>query len=120
MEEASLSNRVHARIKQIGTVGWVAPTYKRRFHAFCVGTEKSGTHSVAQVFARNYRSDHEPDYPNLIPKLLAKRPKDESWLTFLRRRDRRLWLEMEACWLHVFHLEQLARAFPSSQVHPDD
>jgi hypothetical protein len=115
VEEASLSNRVRARIKGIGTAGWVAPTYNRRFHAFCVGTEKSGTHSVAQVFARHYRSDHEPDYPTLIPRLLAKPSEDDAWMTFLRRRDRRLWLEMEACWLHIFHLERLARAFPTAK-----
>ena len=116
MEEASFSNRVRAAIKGVGTISWVAPTHKRRFHAYCVGMEKSGTHSMASVLARSYRSDHEPDYPTLIPKLLTREPEQSAqWSAFLRRRDRRLWLEMESCWLHILHLDTLARTFPEAK-----
>jgi hypothetical protein len=31
----------------------------RRFHLFCVGAPKTGTHSVAAIFAKTYRSRHE-------------------------------------------------------------
>jgi hypothetical protein len=115
LEEASLSNRVRAVINGVYTRGFIAPKYKRRFHAYCVGTEKSGTHSVASIVARRYRSDHEPDYPMLIPKIVAGRCERPEWGSFLQRRDRRLWLEMESCWLHVFDLEQLARTFPEAR-----
>jgi hypothetical protein len=117
VEEASLSNRLRANINAVYTRLLVTPRYQRRFHAFCVGTEKSGTHSVAALTARMYRSDHEPDYPWLIPRLTESRfdRPEEEWDTYLRRRDRRLWLEMESNWLHIFNIEQLARIFPDAR-----
>ncbi len=116
MEEASVSNRLRAHINAVYTRLLVTPRYQRRFHAFCVGTEKSGTHSVAALTARMYRSDHEPDYPWLIPRLTEPRfDRPEEWDAYLRQRDRRLWLEMESNWLHIFKIEQLVRIFPNAR-----
>jgi sulfotransferase family protein len=116
LEEDSLSNRVRAHVNAVYTRLFVTPRYRRQFHAFCVGTEKSGTHSVAALTARSYRSDHEPDYPWLIPRLTESRfDRPEEWDTYLRQRDRRLWLEMESNWLHIFEIEQLVRVFPGAR-----
>ncbi len=116
MEEDSLTNRVRAHINAVYTRLCVTPRYQRRFHAFCVGTEKSGTHSVAALTARSYRSDHEPDFPWLIPRLTESRfDRPEQWDTYLRRRDRRLWLEMESNWLLIFEIERLIRVFPDAR-----
>lgn len=116
MEEDSLSNRVRARVNAVYTRLCVTPRYRRQFHAYCIGTEKSGTHSVAALTARSYRSDHEPDFPWLIPRLTVSRfDRPEQWERYLRRRDRRLWLEMESNWLHIFAIEQLVRVFPDAR-----
>ena len=32
----------------------------RKLHVYCVGAPKTGTHSLAAMFAHYYRSDHEP------------------------------------------------------------
>jgi hypothetical protein len=116
MEEASVSNRLRAYADAVYTRLLVTPRYQRRFHAFCTGTEKSGTHSVAALTARVYRSDHEPDYPWLIPRL-TETPFDRpaKWEAYLRRRDRLLWLEMESNWLHIFTIGQLVRVFPGAR-----
>ncbi len=38
----------------------------RNFHAYCVGTDKSGTKSLAAILQKNYRSAHEPTARGLI------------------------------------------------------
>ena len=113
MEESTVSNRLRALADAVYTRLLVTPRYQRRFHAFCLGTEKSGTHSVAALTARVYRSDHEPDYPWLIPRL-TETPFDRpaQWEAYLRRRDRLLWLEMESNWLHISRSGSSFASFP--------
>lgn len=38
----------------------------QKFRAYCVGTAKSGTHSVSAIFEKNYRASHEPEGAQLI------------------------------------------------------
>jgi hypothetical protein len=116
MGVARLRKLVNAKLGEIRTRLFVTPTYSRAFHAYGVGMEKTGTHSIAGVLSRSFRSDHEPRFVSLIRQLVSP---DGSWSPVpqpvLRRRDKRLWLEMEACWLHVFNVPNLVEAFPEAR-----
>jgi len=75
------------------------PPPERRFHAFCVGVSKSGTHSIAGVFAGNYRAQHEPESARLLPlltPLVSNAAPGPRLRLYLRSKDRRLGLEMES------------------------
>ena len=92
-------------------------TSSRQFQAYCVGTPKSGTMSVAAILSRSYRSAHQPDSRELFAVIRQR----QSGLpeTRLRRwvvnRDRRLWLEMDSS--HLLHgiVDVLANAFPEAK-----
>src|SRR4051794_31876170 len=90
------------------------PGRPRRFHAYCVGMAKSGTHSIAGLFAKNYRTAHEPEDGLLVDALLAASRKavDAAGLArLLRARDRRLRLEMDSSALNYFFLDLLLDEF---------
>jgi hypothetical protein len=92
--------------------------YPRRFHAYCVGAMKTGTHSVDGIFAARYRSRHEPDNKGLRQAVMAA---DTGAMTprqlirMLRRRDRRLWLELDSSVFNFFVIDDLVREFPDSK-----
>lgn len=90
----------------------------RSFRAFCIGTSKSGTHSVAEIFGKHYRAEHEPEYELLIEMLLAASSGEVSQgqlAEFVRSRDSRLDLEIE-CSHVLFHvLDQLLDGFADSR-----
>ncbi|HKB69001.1 MAG TPA: sulfotransferase [Pyrinomonadaceae bacterium] len=78
----------------------------RRFHAYCIGTSKSGTHSVAEIFGRRYRAAHEPGVEQLIDMMLAAssgKASQSQLVEFVRSRDSRLRLELE-CSHPLFHI----------------
>jgi len=52
---------------------------KRAFHAFCLGTPKSGTHSIANMF-KGYRASHEPNEVFMI-NLINKNQKVKCLIT---------------------------------------
>lgn len=76
----------------------------RRFQAYCIGLPRSGTHSIAYILAKNYRSSHEPRSHDTIIHLLQylnnnySRKKMEA---IIRGRDKFLDLEMEST--HYLH-----------------
>src|SRR5262245_13877986 len=82
------------------------PMTARSFHAYCIGTPKSGTHSIAEVFGTRYRVAHEPEYDLLIETILSASSGaiDHSRLAkFVRARDKQLNLELE-CSHPLFYL----------------
>jgi hypothetical protein len=86
----------------------------RRFDVCCCGLSKSGTHSMAGLF-ENYRSLHHPDGEVRLPLATAylKGEVDDACARrILRRRDRRLWLEMESSALAGILIAPLAEACP--------
>lgn len=94
------------KAKWLGKFAFRRRPRARRFHAYCIGTSKSGTHSVAEIFGRRYRVAHEPDYQRVIEMILAASSgsANESQLAeFVRSRDSRLRLELE-CSHPTFHL----------------
>jgi hypothetical protein len=77
---------------------------KRKIHAFCVGTPKSGTTSIPSMFA-NYRTRHEINdtfIVSLIRKSLDKQISTNELEAILQKRDKRNWLEMESSHYNVF------------------
>jgi hypothetical protein len=89
----------------------------RRFHAYGVGTAKSGTHSLAAIFGA-HRSAHEPDSRktiNAILKLDRGASADGAIERYLVRRDKKLQLEMDSSQLNYFFSTHLARLFPQAK-----
>lgn len=92
-------------------------TQQRSFRAYCVGTAKSGTHSVAAVFQKNYRAAHEPEGCNLIYlKMLLEEGKlsKDKLNKVLKRRDVRLNLDMESSDFAGYFHDELAKLDPKS------
>ena len=90
----------------------------RRTRLYCVGTGKSGTHSIVSMFSKTVRARHEPEAPQLIEQILAWRTGSASEAQFaewLRERDRRLALEVDSSTLNREVLEILINRFPDAR-----
>ena len=90
----------------------------RAFHAYCIGTSKSGTHSIAGLFQPLYKAAHEPEDYESIQLLLAtqKGALDKMQLKEqLTKRDQRLGLELESSNFLSFFVESLVDQFPEAK-----
>lgn len=90
----------------------------RRFHAFCVGTNKSGTHSVASMFEQNYRAAHETDHGRLISSAIAWKSdqlSQDKFINILKDYDKFSWLELDSSHVHIEYLELLLELYPQSK-----
>ena len=90
----------------------------RRFHAYCVGSVKSGTHSIAGLFSRHYRAAHEPEAELLIETILDEAQSilnAQEKIHFIKTRDKRLWLELESSHLCYYFLDIFVKEFPSAK-----
>ncbi len=98
---------------------WLKPiVYRRHFRAYCVGVPKSGTHSISRMFAAGHRATHEGRPGPLAEKIFERAAGtlgDDVLVEWLRTRDRRLWLELEAAHpLHYF-ADLLATTWPDAK-----
>lgn len=102
---------------------WAYPARKvlqpRRFHAFSVGVPRSGTHSIGGLFA-NYRAVHEPEAETVIELMVRQatgqdRLSDGQLVQSFQRRDKYLWLEMEASNPIGYFTGTLVKAFPEAR-----
>jgi hypothetical protein len=86
----------------------------RRTHCYCVGTSKSGTHSIEALLSGALRSDHEPER-ELVLKMILRRLQhtigQEEWRRFIKERDKRLLLELDSSSLNYFLLDVLAQEY---------
>jgi hypothetical protein len=90
----------------------------RRTRLYCVGMDKTGTHSVAGLFSRNVRARHEPYALSLIQNILdwrAGRFSDDEMTVRIRARDRKLALEVDSSLLNFDILDILLREFPEAR-----
>jgi hypothetical protein len=90
----------------------------RRTQIYCVGTAKSGTHSICSMFSRNVAASHEPQAPQLIGKYFDwrnRRISDGELREWLHVRDRELALEVDSSWFNVLILDFLAGEFPKAR-----
>lgn len=91
---------------------------RQRGQLICVGTAKSGTHSIEAIFKETLRSAHEPD-SEMIIRLIRERTKgkvvDSAVKKYLLNRDRRLRLEIDSSQLNFFILDDLLKLFPNAR-----
>ena len=90
----------------------------RKAHLYCVGTAKSGTHSIAAIFGNQLRVAHEAESSEVIDIILdlaAGRIGDDSLRRYIIRRDRRLWLDIDSSQLNFYMLEKLVELFPDAK-----
>jgi Sulfotransferase domain len=96
-----------------------APADDRRFRLFGVGLAKSGTHSLAGVFARDFRSAHEPEAKiqvELTCDVLEGKPGSAEVLrTYLQKREDRLRLEVNAAGWNGLVVEELVDLAPDTR-----
>lgn len=89
----------------------------RRFHAFSCGLSKTGTHSIAGIF-EDLRCEHHPDANVRIRLAMDYMRNDidvDHARKILKKRDRRLWLEMESSSLAGILIQPLVIAYPKAK-----
>jgi hypothetical protein len=90
----------------------------RRCHVFAVGSPKTGTHSLAALFARHYRSAHEAEAEAHVALLARRRAgeiSDDAVKRWLADRDYRLWLDMDAAHINGEFAPELCELFPAAR-----
>ena len=90
----------------------------RRTQVYCVGTAKSGTHSIWAMFSRNVRAAHEPQSLQLIEKYFdhqAGRISQDQLREWVLMRDQSLALEVDSSWFNILMLELLVAEFPQAR-----
>ncbi len=92
--------------------------YQRKFQAYGVGTAKTGTHSISGMFEAKYRAAHEPESERVLRVILDSANgsiNEEQRIEFIKKRDKRLWLEMESSLLNFYFLDILVTEFPQAK-----
>lgn len=90
----------------------------RRVRLYCVGTAKSGTHSIASMFSSLVRAKHEPDRKKLIPTILeigAGRLAGDRLKEWVRVRDRKLRLRVDSANMYFFLLDTFRDEYPEAK-----
>jgi hypothetical protein len=90
----------------------------RRGRLYCVGTGKSGTHSVAAMFSKTVRARHEARALELLEKMLEwknGRMSEAEFTAWLHVRDREMGLEVDSSTLNFDILDILLREFPDAR-----
>ncbi|MES1925710.1 sulfotransferase [Salinisphaera sp. T31B1] len=90
----------------------------RRTHAYCVGTAKSGTHSINAFIKPPLTAAHELESERTIETIIARRDgqlSDRQLDRFLLKRDRRHRLDVDSSQLNFFFLDELVRLFPRAR-----
>lgn len=91
---------------------------RRRIHAYGVGAAKTGTTSLASIFDANFRAAHEPAREELVDMFEREEAGDvtrEQIVRFLRRRDRKLGLEMDSSAMNRRYAGLTAELFPDAR-----
>src|SRR4029450_3240849 len=90
----------------------------RRLRLYGVGMGKSGTHSLAAVFERDYRAAHEPDAKELMELLFDVWAGVRPWSAvaqLLQDRDARLDLEVDASLVNGEVVSDLVALWPEGR-----
>ncbi len=90
----------------------------RRARIYGVGIGKSGTHSLARMFAGTVKSRHEPGAMQLIDRIFERfegRISESEMVDWLHRRDRAMGLEVDSAGLNYLILDLLLREFPDAR-----
>jgi hypothetical protein len=90
----------------------------RRTRVYGVGSAKSGTHSLVNMFSPNVRAGHEPEIFELMDALINLRQgriNDAEFTAWIHDRDRRLALEVDSSFLNYEILDLLLQEFPDAK-----
>lgn len=90
----------------------------RRTQVYCVGTAKSGTHSLCSMFSRNVRAGHEEmakEFTDVFFRWREGRVGERDLVDWIHARDRDLALEVDSSWLNVLVIDFLVREFPKAR-----
>jgi len=90
----------------------------RRTQVFCLGTAKSGTHSIASMFSGNVRTGHEKEALKFIDAFFSWKEGQMSegqYRDWLVARDQELALEIDSSWFHGLIVDFLASQFPNAR-----
>lgn len=93
-------------------------SYVRKARLYCVGTAKSGTHSIASMWDDTVRAQHEAQSAALIGKIteIARgEVSNPDVRRYIRGRDRRLKLDVDSSQLNFFLLDYLLEEFRDAQ-----
>jgi len=91
---------------------------KRRFHAYGVGTGKSGTRSMAEIFSSGYRTAHEPHAKELLAIITALQKgviDKQNFRKHIIYLDNKLQLEFNSSFLNNWQLDVLVAEFPDAK-----
>jgi hypothetical protein len=102
------------RAKRLG----LGPLRVRRSQVYCVGTAKSGTHSIYSMFSRNVRAGHEKETLELVDVYFRWHEghiTEREFRDWIIARDRDWALEMDSSWLNILILDFLAKDFPNAR-----
>ena len=91
---------------------------RRKIHCFCLGAAKTGTTSFASMFESHYRSAHEPETvatTDAVATILGDNPDSLDVAAWLRARDQRLKLDVEASHPLGYMAPWLPEVFPDAR-----
>ena len=109
------TNKLTAQFKNTFLFRLINP---RKTHLYCIGTAKSGTHSIAAIFGNQLRSAHEPESEEVIDTILniaAGKINTQELCQYILKRDQRLWLDIDSSQLNFFLLNELVKLFPKAK-----
>ena len=110
-----IKNRIHCTYR---TSSVFRIRHPRKTQLYCVGTAKSGTHSIAAIFGDSLRSAHEAEDEPFIDFILDKERgliDSRTANRYVKDRDRRLWLEIDSSQLNYFIIKILVDLFPKGR-----
>lgn len=91
---------------------------QRRIHCFCLGAAKTGTTSFSAMFETYYDAAHEPETvktTDAVATILGDQADSLDVVAWLRARDQRLKLEVEASHPLGYMAPWLPEAFPEAR-----
>lgn len=92
--------------------------HPRRLHLYGIGTGKSGTVSLAGLFRKHYRAEHEPAAARSQTLALAHLRgtlDDHAFRHAVLALERDLWLEVNVAYFNIHFLPVLVDAFPQAK-----
>jgi hypothetical protein len=91
---------------------------KRRLHVYCLGAAKTGTTSMAGIFAKHYRSASEPCIVDVMLKaelMLKQQLSEKQIVSWLLARDKQMNLDVESSHPLSYFAPWLPDLFPQAK-----
>jgi len=90
----------------------------RKFQLFCLGLPRTGTASIAGLFQARYRARHEPEDIYTTEKIIdyiKGHINERQMISFIKKRDKCLWLEVESSHFLYFFIDILLNEFEDAK-----